>query len=405
MVFMQKAEKFLEQNYQRLRQVKLSDKCEVWSALSRQGGEFVIIKVVNSTGLPYATLKNFQFKLPAKIIYCAEEDGKTFIVEEFIEGRSLLERIEQKNFLSESEAEKILLQMCDGLKELHEQKIIHRDIKPSNMILQADGRIRLIDFDAARIFKDNKATDTELLGTKGYAPPEQYGFGQTDPRSDIYSLGVTIKNLLSKSYGGRLKKILDKCTAYDPAQRFQSADELRRKILAAKYLSVAKKIAALAAIVLGVSSIINLSAVEAPIDFNSPRADFQGAIGGLKFGDSIETMRKIFGSAKEIRVSEDLPDTFFYEYADVVITVKDNFVVGIATYTAAVADGKGIRQGDSLDKVLAAYGAGGWQIETDDGTIFYEYPFKSERETFVMRFAVKNDVVEYISLRIDDDRD
>ena len=321
---MQKAEKFLEQNYQRLRQVKLSDKCEVWSALSRQGGEFVIIKVVNSTGLPYATLKNFQFKLPAKIIYCAEEDGKTFIVEEFIEGRSLLERIEQKNFLSESEAEKILLQMCDGLKELHEQKIIHRDIKPSNMILQADGRIRLIDFDAARIFKDNKATDTELLGTKSYAPPEQYGFGQTDPRSDIYSLGVTIKNLLGKGYGGRLKKILDKCTAYDPAQRFQSADELRRKILAAKYLSVAKKIAALAAIVLGVSSIINLSAVEAPIDFNAPRADFQGAIGGLKFGDSIETMREIFGSAKEIRVSEDLPDTFFYEYADVVITVKDN---------------------------------------------------------------------------------
>ena len=85
--------------------------------------------------------------------------------------------------------------MCDGLKELHEQKIIHRDIKPSNMILQADGRIRLIDFDAARIFKDNKATDTELLGTKDYAPPEQYGFGQTDPRSDIYSLGVTIKNV------------------------------------------------------------------------------------------------------------------------------------------------------------------------------------------------------------------
>ena len=131
---------------------------------------------------------------------------------------------------------------------------------------------------------------------------------------------------------GRLKKILDKCTAYDPAQCFQSADELRRKILAAKYLSVAKKIAALAAIVLGVSLVVNLSAVEAPIDFNAPRADFQGAIGGLKFGDSIETMRKIFGSAKEIRVSEDLPDTFFYEYADVVITVRDNFfVMGIAT--------------------------------------------------------------------------
>lgn len=132
---MQKAEEFLEQNYQLLRQLKLSDKCEVWSALSRQSGEFVIIKVVNSTGLPCAELKNFQFKLPAKIIYCAEEDGKTFIVEEFIEGKSLLERLEEKNFLSETEAEEILLRMCDGLKELHAQKIIHRDIKPSNLIL------------------------------------------------------------------------------------------------------------------------------------------------------------------------------------------------------------------------------------------------------------------------------
>ena len=59
----------------------------------------------------------------------------------------------------------------------------------------------------------------------------------------------------------------------------------------------------------------------------------------------------------------------------------------------------------SRSRIIEAYGAGGWQLETDDGTIFYEYPFKSERETFVMRFAVKNDVVEYISLRIDDDRD
>lgn len=129
------------------------------------------------------------------------------------------------------------------------------------------------------------------------------------------------------------------------------------------------------------------------------------SLGGLKFGDSIETMQKIFGTAKEIRVAKDLPDTFYYEYTDVVVTVKDNFVTGIATYTAAVADDKGIRQGDSLDKVLAAHGTEGWQVEGDDGTTFYEYPFESERGTFVMRFAIKNNVVEYISLRLDSDRD
>ncbi len=404
---MQKAEEFLEQNYQRLRQLKLSDKCEVWSALSKVSGEFVIIKVINSTGLPCAELKNFQFKLPAKVIYCAEEDGKTFIVEEFIEGKSLLERLEEKNFLSETEAEKILLQMCDGLKELHARKIIHRDIKPSNLILQADGRIRLIDFDAARIFKEEQEADTNLLGTRGYAPPEQYGLGQTDPRSDIYSLGVTMKILLGASYDGRLKKILDKCTAYDPAQRFQSSEDLRRKILFDKFFGRAKKFAALAAIVFGILLVTNLPAVEAPSEIKTftTQEDFQRSIGGLRFGDSIETMQKIFGTAKEIRVAKDLPDTFYYEYDDVVVTVKNNFVTGIATYTAAVADDKGIRQGDSLDKVLATYGAGGWEVDGDDGTTFYEYPFESERGTFVMRFAVKNNAVEYISLRLDNDQD
>ena len=182
---MQKAEEFLEQNYQRLRQLKLSDKCEVWSALSKVSGEFVIIKIVNSTGLPCAALKNFQFKLPAKIIYCAEEDGKTFIVEEFIEGKSLLERLEEKNFLSEAEAEEILLQMCDGLKELHAQKM-------------QGARIRLIDFDAARIFKDEQAADTNPLGTRGYAPPKQYGLGQTDRPRATFSIGrrITAENFV-----------------------------------------------------------------------------------------------------------------------------------------------------------------------------------------------------------------
>ena len=179
----------------------------------------MIIKRVRAVGLPYDLLRRSEFTLPAKIFYCAEDSEETIIVEEFIQGEHL-------HRLSEPQARQILLQMCDGLKELHEQKIIHRDIKPSNMILQGE-RIRLIDFDAARIYKDGKDEDTHLLGTKGYAPPEQYGKGQTDPRSDIYSLGVTFKELLGTNCGGGLKDILDKCTAYDPDDRYQDVDELK----------------------------------------------------------------------------------------------------------------------------------------------------------------------------------
>ncbi len=212
-------EEFLNFRYEKLKLLKRSLRGEVWLAQNRQGGDLVIIKRVQSVGLPYDLLRRSAFTLPAKVFYCAEDSEETVIVEEFIQGEHL-------HKLSEPQARQILMQMCDGLKELHEQKIIHRDIKPSNMILQGE-RIRLIDFDAARLYKDGKDEDTNHLGTKGYAPPEQYGDGQTDPRSDIYSLGVTMKTLLDSSCGGGLKAILDKCTAYDPNDRFQDVDELK----------------------------------------------------------------------------------------------------------------------------------------------------------------------------------
>ena len=237
---------FLEFRFEKLKLLKRSERGEVWLASSRQSGELVIIKRVALTSLPYDLIKKFSFALPPKVYFCVEDESETVIAEEFIQGETLLE----KKFLTESEARKILLQMCDGLKELHAQKIIHRDIKPSNLILQGD-KIRLIDFDAARVFKDGKEADTNLLGTKGYAPPEQFGSGQTDQRSDIYSLGVTIKNLLGGNYSGHLKKILDKCTELDPKNRFQSVDELK-SALTVKEPRNNKKIAAIILITAGI---------------------------------------------------------------------------------------------------------------------------------------------------------
>ena len=214
---------FLQFRYEKLSLLKQSARGEVWLAKDKSSGGLVIVKCVKSIGLPYDVIKKISFKLPAKVFYCAEDEVDTVVVEEFIQGENLHER---EKILSASEAREILLQMCDGLKELHAHNIIHRDIKPSNLILQG-GKIRLIDFDAARIFKADKQADTNLLGTKGYAPPEQYGSGQTDSRSDIYSLGVTMKILLGENCSGQLKKILDKCTELDPKNRFQSVDEIK----------------------------------------------------------------------------------------------------------------------------------------------------------------------------------
>ena len=222
---------YIENRFEIVKLLRRNDKGEVHLAQSKFTGEFVIIKKINLTGLPYKILRKNPNPLFAKILHCAEDTDDTLIVEEFIQGEPLIERLKNKNFLTEDAAQIILLQLCDGLKFLHSLGIIHRDIKPSNLILQADGTIKLIDFDAARIFSADKSEDTNFLGTKGYAPPEQFGYGQTDPRSDIYALGITFQKLLGENYCGRLKNILSKCTEIDPKNRWQNVDELKSALI------------------------------------------------------------------------------------------------------------------------------------------------------------------------------
>ena len=176
-------------------------------------------------------LKGKDYPLIPRILHCIEDSGETVIVEEYVQGESLLDRIGRKAYLTERETESVLLQLCEGLDEIHAQGIIHRDIKPSNLILQSGGIIRLIDFDAARTVKEHSGEDTMHLGTRGYAPPEQFGYGQTDARSDIYSIGITMRKVLPQEYCGYLVKIFAKCTEIDPNRRYRNLQELRRALI------------------------------------------------------------------------------------------------------------------------------------------------------------------------------
>ena len=217
-------------NYRFEKIARLNDESkanEVWQVKIRATGQFAVMKIIKSGNVPCAELRDMNNAILAKILYCAQDESDTVIVEEYVAGEMLSEILRGGKFFDENAAQNFLLQMCNGLKILHSAGIVHRDIKPSNLIRQSDGRIKLIDFDAARIFKADKRRDTRHLGTEGYAPPEQYGAGQTDNRSDIYALGVTAKEMLGKNYRGRLEKILAKCTAYDPQYRYQSVDELK----------------------------------------------------------------------------------------------------------------------------------------------------------------------------------
>ena len=378
------------------------------------------------TGLPYDALKKFRFTLPAKVFCCAvdEDEADTVIVEEFIGGENLFERLERGDFLSEAEARKILLQMCDGLGELHAQKIIHRDIKPSNLILQGD-RIRLIDFDAARIFKPDKDADTHFFGTKGYAPPEQHGFGgrQTDERSDIYSLGVTMKILLGDNLRGQLKTILDRCTELDPKNRFQNVYELKAALTADKpsvkssdnvrYKKIlTPKFFVMLGVFLSLTAQLFMLPTDIEVTFDMPPAaeeknlrhddEFNLSLGELKLGDSVEIMREIFGREDRLTPSET-PNKHHREYKNIVVTFAGDSIVGLVSYSAEIQTERGLHEGSTLDEVIAAYGRRAAVYEADEVTL-YEYPYESAQGNLaVMRFAVKNNVVKYISLRLAND--
>ncbi len=207
--------------------LKTGESGNVQLVYDRVGKQVCVMKQrqLNSADV-YQRLRKIKSRYIPEIFRMIEEDENFLVVEEYVSGRTLAEILLYEEFFHEDLAAQIMRQLCECLQELHAQNIIHRDIKPSNIMLTRDNVIRLIDFSISRVVKEGNETDTEFLGTRGYAPPEQYGFGQTDERSDIYSLGVTIKRLLGKNYSGWLEKILERCTKIDPTNRYQNVDEL-----------------------------------------------------------------------------------------------------------------------------------------------------------------------------------
>ena len=162
------------------------------------------------------------------------------VLREYVPGDTLYTMAKHRTY-SEEEVLNIGLQLCDQLQALHtlEPPVIHRDIKPQNIVIRPDGTAVLIDFGIARVHTD-KETDTVAFGTQGLASPEQYGFSQTDARSDIYSLGILLYWLLhheTKLSGMRaspLEKVIARCASFDPERRYSDISQVKRALLAAQ---------------------------------------------------------------------------------------------------------------------------------------------------------------------------
>ena len=192
-------------------------------------------------------LKNLRHPMLPRIVDIFETEEYVYLVEDYVEGISLSELLQQQKKVDEAQGLRWFRDLCGVLNYLHSQTpypIIYRDMKPSNIMLQPDGTLKLIDFGIAREYKKESSYDTTYAGTQGYAAPEQFSRVQTDARTDIYSLGVTMYHLLTGkspyeppysfvparqlcpelSHG--IEYILNRCIQADPENRYQTTLEV-----------------------------------------------------------------------------------------------------------------------------------------------------------------------------------
>lgn len=161
-------------------------------------------------------------------------DGQ-IVLEEYIDGLTVAQVLES-GLYTWSGAKKILQGVCTAAWTLHNLGLVHRDIKPENVMVTPSGGVKLIDLNASRQIQPEKEADTQVLGTIGYASPEQLGIAQTDSRADIYAMGVLLNVMLtgdhpSKSMAkGKAGRIVSRCTHIDPNSRYQSAQQLIRSL-------------------------------------------------------------------------------------------------------------------------------------------------------------------------------
>ena len=171
-----------------------------------------------------------------------EENGEVYLVREYIEGMSLAQMVLQKGGISEAEICRISRKICQTAEQFQnpDEPMIHRDIKPENIVVTPGGEVVFIDFGTMRSYKKDGSHDTFVVGTRGTAAPEQYGYTQTDQRTDVYAIGQTMLYMVSESYemnqlsecavSRRMKKIIEKACSFEPDKRYGDAAQLRRAV-------------------------------------------------------------------------------------------------------------------------------------------------------------------------------
>ena len=250
-------------------------KCREKMACGEEDAEAEILRRLSGPGLP-------------AFAGVCENERMRCTLREYVPGRTL-DKVAAEG-MSEEQVREIGLGLCGVLRRLHSQDppVIHRDIKPQNVVLTDAGEVFLIDFGISRRYNSNAGEDTVFAGTRGFAAPEQYGFAQTDCRSDIFSLGVLLcwlttgQTQLGKEPAGGLDRCIRRCMAFDPKDRYQSVDavaaalraEERRSWRSCRGKRRPKGILAVVLVLLAVAAVLVLTGADpernAAVSFREP---------------------------------------------------------------------------------------------------------------------------------------
>ena len=201
--------------------------------MEREDGSLFVLRIYAQKIPAYRMLEGRRCENLPEIYRCGEENGFFLVEEEYIDGICLQDMLDGGARLDENQAADVVKKVCEALHVLHENGFVHRDVKPDHVILTPENRIVLIDLDASMRIQPEKDTDTRLLGTAIYAAPEQFGLTRSDVRTDIYSVGILLNELLTSAHpavtryrDGRLAGIIEKCIQINPQDRYQNMSEL-----------------------------------------------------------------------------------------------------------------------------------------------------------------------------------
>lgn len=227
-------ENAVQTEFDTLRILKESSRGTVRLLRHKATGQRFVLRRFTGNGEVYQKLLSCSCANLPTILEAAARGEENLVLEEYIAGDTLGFLLQEALF-SPGETRKIVLQVCRALWTLHSMSAVHRDVKPSNIILRGPDAV-LIDFDAARFHHPEQKTDTQVLGTTGFAAPEQYGLSQSDARTDIYSLGVLMNVMLTGQHPskrlaeGRMGRIIEHCTRVNPAKRYRDVLRLMEEL-------------------------------------------------------------------------------------------------------------------------------------------------------------------------------